>query len=81
MSQVEALIDLFERKGGRLTLGEILSRWDIVGAKYTGRISDAREALRIHGKTISLVHKDVKHPSNNVYEVVPIVEGKKVVFA
>jgi hypothetical protein len=62
MSQSSDLLSLFKENGNRLTLGQILENWRIVGSKYTNRISEIREM----GYTIECI-EDKKEPTNNLY--------------
>ena len=82
MSQVSNLHHLFQMNGGKLTLGQILANWDVVGSKYTGRISELREELEKKGMTITCEeHRD--RPTDNEYrivKVVPMFDGKQAML-
>lgn len=71
MSQADALLKLFRENGGQLTLGQILERWDILGCKHTGRISEAREMLEKQGQTIKC-YINKSRPTENLYVIEPL---------
>lgn len=73
MSQIDALHDLFRVNNNRLTLGQILDNWKLVGSKYTNRISELEERLEKDGKTIKCT-MDHTTPTNNLYEIVQFKE-------
>lgn len=73
MSQVDNLHDLFRVNGNRLTLGQILDNWKLVGSKYTNRISELEARLELEGKTIKCT-QDHSQPTRNVYEIVRFME-------
>lgn len=68
VSQTENLINLFWENGGQLTLAQILRRYDLIGSKYTGRISDARKVLMAQGKTI-ICKENRDYPTETIYTI------------
>lgn len=72
MTQHEQLIDLFQRNGWRVTLGQIMQT--TLAAEYRARISD----LRRQGFTI-LCEKG-KNPSDNTYTMIAPDESGQMRF-
>lgn len=69
MTQKSAILDLFRRNGGRLTLGQLLQ--PPFAAAYSKRISE----LRREGFTIEC-QENHEHPTENVYtlkEAIPVI--------
>lgn len=64
MSQAERLLELFHANGDRLTLGQILGAWDVVGSKYTCRLSE----IRGMGYTVTC-EQNRENPTKNVYTI------------
>jgi hypothetical protein len=77
MTRNDGLLHLFRVNGGRLTLGQILARWDLVGSKYTSRIDDLRK------KGFNIVcHECKERPTENVYTLVEFkIDGHQRTFA
>ena len=71
MSQVDNLEDLFRMYGNQLTLGQILKNYELVGSKYTNRISELEARLELKGLTISC-EQDRDRPTENLYRIVPL---------
>ena len=71
MTQTENLHRLFQEHDNKLTLGQILERWDMVGSKYTNRISELRELLKLTGFDI-FCHMNRKRPTDTLYEILPV---------
>lgn len=69
MTKNEGLLYLFRSNGNRLTLGQILGNWHLIGSKYTSRIDD----LRKKGFNI-MCQENKERPTENVYT---LVEFKK----
>lgn len=70
MSQVDNLHNLFQMNGGVLTLGQILANWELIGSKYTCRISELEDELEKKGLTISC-EMNKKRPTDNIYRIIP----------
>lgn len=64
VSQADNLLELFRTHGNRLTLGDILENWRLIGSKYTNRISE----IRAMGYIVECI-VDKKEPTNNLYEL------------
>jgi hypothetical protein len=78
VSQVDNLHDLFRTHNNQLTLGQILANWQLVGSKYTNRISELEERLEQKGLTIDC-QQNHDRPTDNLYRIIPM--GQKDLFA
>lgn len=78
MSQVDNLHDLFRTHNNQLTLGQILQNWQLVGSKYTNRISELEARLELKGLTIDCKENKAR-PTENLYRIVPL--GQKEFFS
>lgn len=66
MSQADNLLDLFHQNQNKLTLGQILEAWRLVGSKYTNRISEIRDM----GYDVECI-QNFENPTENVYLLRP----------
>lgn len=77
MSYVDNLHDLFRTHNNQLTLGQILANYQLVGSKYTNRISELEARLEQKGLTIDC-QQNTERPTENVYRIIPL--GQKALF-
>lgn len=66
------MISMMREYGGKVTLGQILTRHDGISAKYTQCISEAREILKLQGYDI-VWHKK-EPPTDSIYSIEAITQ-------
>lgn len=77
MTRNDGLLYLFRSNGNRLTLGQILGNYHLVGSKYTSRLDDLRK------RGYSIVCEECRErPTENVYTLVEFKnDGAQRTFA
>lgn len=66
MTQIERMIYWFRMKGGKATLGQILTSGEPWCSEFRARMSDAKRKEIAH----FVCHKNYRQPSMNLYQIV-----------